>query len=339
MNGTGIRTIGIVSLSSGVLGEPFVSHELALGVRRLEQYGLTVRFAQNARKGMEYLRTHPEARAADLIAMLRDPEIDMILCAIGGDDTYRLLPHLFDHDELKNAVRETVFLGFSDTTINHFMLHQVGLNTFYGQAFLPDVCELGPEMLPYTREYFEQLIETGTIRAIRPSGVWYPERTDFSPAALGTRLPERPNRGFERLQGPPVCIDSMFDCFDPGRYADMPALVERYGLFPPAEQWRDKILLLETSEEKMPPEKYRAALTHLKARGVLAAVRGILVGKPMDEAYDAQYRAVLREIVDDAEKPIVCNVNVGHAAPRCILPFGVEAVVDTDNQIITFGGV
>ena len=27
----------------------------------------------------------------------------MILCAIGGDDTYRLLPYLFDHDKLRKA--------------------------------------------------------------------------------------------------------------------------------------------------------------------------------------------------------------------------------------------
>lgn len=34
--------------------------------------------------------------------------------------------------------------------------------------------------------------------------------------------------------------------------------------------------------------------------------------------------------------PIVCNVNIGHALPRCILPFGVEAMVDTENQVIRF---
>lgn len=34
--------------------------------------------------------------------------------------------------------------------------------------------------------------------------------------------------------------------------------------------------------------------------------------------------------------PIVCNVNIGHALPRCILPFGVEATVDTENQVIRF---
>ena len=123
----------------------------------------------HALKGLEYVKAHPEKRAEDLLEAFRDPEIDMILCAIGGDDTYRLLPYLFDHGELQKAVTDKVFLGFSDTTINHLMLHKVGLPTFYGQAFLSDVCELGPEMLPYTRTYFEELITTGGIRESAPA--------------------------------------------------------------------------------------------------------------------------------------------------------------------------
>ena len=70
----------------------------------------------------------------------------MILCAIGGDDTYRLLPYLFNHNELKDAITDKVFLGFSDTTINHLMLHKVGLRTFYGQAFLSDICDRNQEI-------------------------------------------------------------------------------------------------------------------------------------------------------------------------------------------------
>ena len=155
-----VKNIAIVSLSSGVLGEGFVAHEVEIGLKRLRNYGLNVRFMPHALKGLAYVKEHPEDRAADLLAALRDPEIDMILCALGGDDTYRLLPYLFEHDALRQAAHNKIFLGFSDTTINHLMLHKVGLNTFYGQAFLPDVCELDTEMLPYTRRYFEELIRT-----------------------------------------------------------------------------------------------------------------------------------------------------------------------------------
>ena len=340
-----VRTIGIVSLSRGLLGEPFVAHEERLGLARLEKLGVQVRFLPHARMGLSYLAAHPEARAEDLIQAFEDPEIDMILCAIGGDDTYRLAPYLFDDGRLQKAVRKKIFLGFSDTTLNHFMLHKVGLPTFYGQSFLPDVCELDAQMLPYSRGYFETLVTTGTIRRVRPSDVWYTERTDFGEDQLGVSRKQHPNTGFELLQGAPRfcgqilggCIDSIYDMFSPARYADMPSVCREYGLFPSAEDWRGKILLLESSEEQMEPEKYREALEMLKNAGVFAAVSGVLVGKPMDEKYHAAYKRLLREVIGDPALPIVCNLNIGHALPRCILPFGVDAVVDAEKQEIVFG--
>ena len=339
-----IRNIAIVSLSSGIIGEEFIQFEVEIGLRRLREYGLHAQFMPNARKGLAYLKEHPEQRAEDLLRAFSDPSIDMILCAIGGDDTYRLLPYLFEHDELANAVTDKVFLGFSDTTINHLMLHKVGLRTFYGQAFLPDLCELGPEMHPYTRQYFTELITTGSIREIAPSPVWYEERRSFAPDQIGTRTPSHPNQGFELLQGSPIfsgkilggCIESLFDMFDGTRYGDMPVLCEKYHLFPDAQDWKGRILLLESSEEKPSPEMYRQALKRLKQTGVFASVSGVLAGKPMDETYAEEYKQLLVEVIDNAELPIVFNINIGHAMPRCIMPFGVNAVVDAEKQIIRF---
>ena len=339
-----IKNVAIVSLSSGVIGEDFVSHEVEIGVRRLEEYGLDVKFMPNAKKGMAYLNAHPEARAADLIAAFRDPEVDMILCAIGGEDTYRLLPFLFENGELGEALSEKIFLGFSDTTVNHFMLHKLGLRTFYGQAFLSDVCELSSEMLPYTRRYFEELISTGRIAEITPSDVWYESREDFSPDQIGVAPVSHPDRGFELLQGSPVfsgkilggCVESLFDMFDAERNADEPALCQKYGLFPAPDGWRGRILLLESSEEKMKPETFRSAIARLKEAGVFGAVNGVLFGKPMDEAYQAEYHRILIDVIHDPTLPIVANVNVGHATPRCIIPFGVNATVDANKQKITF---
>ena len=339
-----IKTVGVVSLSAGTLGEDFVRHELELGVRRLEHYGLKVKFLPHALKGIDYLKAHPEARAADLLEAFRDPEIDLILCAIGGDDTYRLLPYLFDEGRLENAACEKPFLGFSDSTVNHFMLHKVGLPTFYGQSFLSDVCEMDKEMLPYTRRYFEELLRTGTIRQVEPSEVWYEGRTDYSPARLGTPLPAHPAEGWKLLQGPPVfsgkilggCLDTIHDFFDGERYADMPALCQKYGLFPGAADWQGRILLLETSEEQMSPEKFSRALGFLKQAGVFKAVSGILFGRPMDNVHREEYHRRLAAAVDDPSLPILADVSVGHALPRCILPFGVNARVDAQAQTITF---
>lgn len=339
-----IKTVGIVSLSSGTIGEEFVKHELDLGIERLKNYGLKVKFMDHALKGIDYLKEHPDKRAEDLLQAFSDPEIDMILCAIGGDDTYRLLPYLFENGELQKAVTKKIFLGFSDSTINHFMLYKTGLNTFYGQSFLSDICELGKEMLPYTKKYFEELITTGRIKEITPSDVWYEGRTNYDKDQVGVELLEKPNRGYELLQGSSVfsgkilggCVDTIFDIFDGERYANSPELCSRYELFPSKKDWEGKILLLETSEEKMTPDKLKQALLKLKETGIFESVNGVLVGNPMDETYYEEYKKVLIETINIPTLPVVYNVNVGHALPRCIIPFGVEATVDVEKQRISF---
>lgn len=341
-----IRNIAIVSLSSGTIGESFVKHELDIGVNRLRDFGLNVTFMPHALKGIDYVKNHPEHRAADLLQALRDPDIDMILCAIGGDDTYRLLPYLFEHNELADAVSNKVFLGFSDTTVNHFMFHKVGMKSFYGQSFLADICELGSDMLPYTKQYFEELIESGTIKEVRPSPIWYEQRESFGPEQIGVPLKAHVNAGFKLLQGAPRfsgeilggCIDSIYDFFSAERYADMPLLCKKYELFPDIGDWRGKILLLESSEEKMLPQKYRKAVAALKETGIFDVLSGVLIGKPMDETYAREYEDILVDVIDRAELPIVCNLNIGHAQPRCIIPLGVPATVNAERQLISFAG-
>lgn len=49
-----------------MLGEEFCSHNIEIGVKRLKEYGLEPVFMPNVLKGIEYLQTHPQARANDL---------------------------------------------------------------------------------------------------------------------------------------------------------------------------------------------------------------------------------------------------------------------------------
>ena len=342
-----IKNVAIVSLSSGLLGENFIKYETEIGFQRLKDLGLNVKCMPNSLKGIKYLEEHPEKRAEDLLSAFRDSEIDMILTAIGGDDTYRLLPYLLEDNVLADAVSDKVFLGFSDTTINHFMLYKVGLKTFYGQSFISDICELSNEMLPYTKKYFEELIRTGHISEVIPSDIWYEERKEYTPDQIGKPRVSHNNQGFELLQGATRfsgkilggCIDSMYDMFNGDRYADMPVLCEKYGLFPDKDAWKGHIILLESSEEMPSPEIYRKTLEYLKNKGVFDSISGVLVGKPMDETYAEEYKRLLVEVIDNPDLPIVFNINIGHATPRCILPFGVEALVDTEKQVIRFTGM
>ncbi len=77
-------------------------------------------------------------------------------------------------------------------------------------------------------------------------------------------------------------------------------------------------------------------LKTLKQTGIFDVVSGILIGKPMDEMYVEDYKQLLVEVIDNPSLPIVTNINVGHATPRAIVPFGVHAYVDATEQVIRF---
>ena len=132
--------IAIVSLSRGLLGMPFCKHELDIAIRRLKELGLEPVIMPNALKDVKYLEEHPEKRASDLKQAFMDDSIKAIITAIGGVDTYKLIPYLMEDEEFKTAVLDhpKIFTGFSDTTNNHLMLNRIGLATFYGPCLLVD---------------------------------------------------------------------------------------------------------------------------------------------------------------------------------------------------------
>ncbi len=358
--------IAVISLSSGILGEPYCAHEKELGIKKLREFGLEPVFTEHALMGTDFIMKHPEARAADLKNAFLDDSVKGIITSIGGIETFRTFPYLIEDEEFINAVQThpKFFLGFSDTTNNHFMFHRLGLQTFYGQAFMCDLADLSGDMLPYSKAQFESCFSPYHGRKITPSDVWYEERTDFSAAAVGTPpVSHKEEHGYELLQGSPVfegellggCIDSMGEMLmtdNMARFGDMlkdelescPELAEdlkhqseitrRYNIFPTAEEWRGKILFAETSEVMPTPELLREYLDVLRAEGVFNNINGIIVGKPMNEKYYEEYKNVWREVVDNDKLPILYNVNFGHAAPRTILPYGAAAHIDAEKQEI-----
>lgn len=83
----------VVSLSWGGLGgAPFLPRYRLAKECLKRDFGIRVRPMPHALKGSAFLAAHPELRARDLMDAFLDPESSAIFCAIGGDDTIRLLP-------------------------------------------------------------------------------------------------------------------------------------------------------------------------------------------------------------------------------------------------------
>lgn len=112
---------------------------------------------------------------------------------------------------------------------------------------------------------YARKLRKGDKVAIVSSDIWYEEREDFSREAMGTeRKSHKEERGFEFLQGSEIfqgellggCLESFYDILTNSRYEDEKEVCERYGLFPDKEEWRGKILFIETCEEKPVPELF-----------------------------------------------------------------------------------
>ena len=337
--------VAIVSLSRGLLGMPSCKHELDLGIKRLKEYGLVPVMMPNALKEMDYLEQHPEARANDLKEAFMDPSIKAIITAIGGIDTYKTIPYLMEDQEFIDAVKNNpkIFTGFSDTTNNHLMLNKLGLSTFYGPCFLVDIAELDQDMLPYTKKYFEKYFSLEESFEIKSSPVWYSDRESYGPEELGKpRESHQEIHGFEVLNGKGVvsgklyggCIESIYDAFTGASFPDEPMVYEKYHLFPTDDEWKEKILFLETSELAVSPNELEKMLLEFKKRKIFKLVKGIIIGKPIDEKYYDEYKTIYKKIFSDIKTPILYNVNFGHSVPRCIIPYDALATVDYDNKKI-----
>ena len=71
--------VAIISLSNGIVGEPYCSHTRETGLARLCRFGLEPVFTENALRGTEYILANPQARAADLKAAFFDDSIKVII--------------------------------------------------------------------------------------------------------------------------------------------------------------------------------------------------------------------------------------------------------------------
>lgn len=328
--------VAIVSLSKGTLGEPWALHKLDIAKDRLEQdFGLEVVVMPNALKGIDYLDNHPESRAQDLMAAFRDTSVKAVFNAIGGDDTIRLLPFI-DFDVIRNNPK--IFTGFSDTTSNHFMMFKAGLVSYYGASIMTNFSEY-VRINDYTLHMIRNtLFEPASVLEIPSAPYWYDDEDEkiwWSEENINTLRPYHQEEiGYEIIQGKGIAEGPLLGgCVD--------VFIQLLGtpIWPSLDEWKGKILFLETSEEDMSCDYLTWILRNLQAQGIFDVIKGILVGKPARrskyEPYNEVYRRVVGKEAGHPELPIMVNVNFGHAEPIGVIPYGVPCRLDADHKTLT----
>lgn len=121
-----------------------------------------------------------------------------VVSAIGGDDSVRTVPYL-DLDLV--ARHPKVFVGFSDTTVQHLANLAAGVVTFYGPSVLVGFAENG-SVHPYTERALRTACFTSAPFAPEPAAEWTEEMLDWTdPSLQECRRRHWPHPGWQWLQG------------------------------------------------------------------------------------------------------------------------------------------
>ena len=324
--------IAIVSLSWGGLGDASLIHKYYIAKERLENdFGLEVMCMPHALKGSEFVAENPRLRAQDLMDAFQDPSVAAVFCAIGGDDTIRTLPYI-NLDTIRNNPK--IFMGYSDTTVNHLMMYKAGLVSFYGPSVM---CEFGEyvKMFDYTKKAVEDvLFGTWDEYELLPSPEWTDDNIPWQESNINIpHSMKKDTHGYEIISGKGIVRGHLL-----GGCIDVFMMMNGTTIWPTLDEWTNAILFFETSEDKPSPDFVVWILRNLAAQGILNVVSGIIVGKPKDETYYEEYKSAIRQVVVEeehlADLPIIYNVNIGHAKPIGILPYGIEAELNCNAKTI-----
>jgi muramoyltetrapeptide carboxypeptidase len=314
--------VGIVSPSSPVAaGTP---RRFERGVAELERRGFRVRVGEHARSKTGWTAGTPADRVADLHAMFSDPDVQAIVCTIGGYNANQLL-ELLDYDLI--AANPKLFVGYSDITALHGAIHaRTGLATILGPALLPQFGEYGG-VDDYTWDAFERV----TMQA-RPAGVfrqpehWYPERLWWDTQDDRPRRPEpappwRTIRG-GRAEGPIVA-------------GNVNTLLLLNGT-----RWSPSLdgalLCLEDDEEYGKPWMVERQLFQLRHLGAFERVAGLAYGRIHPESgFESEewIDEILLRATAGLDLPVAAGLDFSHTDPLLTLPWGVRARLDAGDEV------
>ena len=261
-----------------------------------------------------------QARAAELNALIRHPDVRCIMSTIGGSNSNSILPYI-DYDALRADPK--IIIGYSDVTAILLAIHrQTGLVPFYGPALVASFGEF-PPLVDETYGYFHDILSAPSI----PHR--FPSPTHWTDAFIHWETQDRP----KPLQSNRV--DWLGSGVVQGRLigGNLNTLWGIWGSPYAPEIRAGDVLLIEDSLKSIAVVERLFAFLHLN--GIFDRVSAVLLGK--HELFDdggtgRRPLDVLLEVLNGQDLPIVNGFDCCHTHPMLTVPIGLEVAVDFDEE-------
>jgi muramoyltetrapeptide carboxypeptidase LdcA involved in peptidoglycan recycling len=321
--------VAIVSPSWG--GPSKFSHIYENGIKFLEkEFGLRIKEYPTARMDAKKLTANPKLRAKDINDAFADKEVKAIFATIGGDDSLRILKYL-DLNLIKKNPK--ILMGYSDTATLLTLLNQNGLVTFNGPSIMGGFSQMNN--FPECKEHIKKILfENPEGYLYKPYPFWSNNYLDWSKKENVGKVSDKiKNEGWHWIQGNNIIQGELF-----GGCIEIVDMLKGTEFWPKKSFWKNKILFIETSEDKPTPEQVKYSFTNLGVQGIFNKISAVLVGRARDYTQEdtKKLEDFLVEVISNQfghpEMPIITNMDFGHTDPQFILPLGIKAEINCKNK-------
>ena len=272
--------------------------ELLRGVETLESWGLRVRLGEHVNDRHGYMAGRDIDRAADLNAMVADPEVAAIVCLQGGYGTPRLIPLL---DEAAFRAHPKAVCGYSDLTTLHLAQQRwANVISFYSNG----VTGLGsPEVTDFSKATLKR-----ALFSAEPYGPIGPNPDDpYVRTVVGGRATGRLTGGCAGLLSSAIGTRLQPD-------------------------FRGRIVVLE--EIELEGYWFDGYVTHLRNVGLFDGAAGIVIGdiktKWSGGIAELSAEDIVEEVLAPLGLPLIFGLPIGHGKHHATVPLGALATLDAD---------
>lgn len=304
------------------------------GIINLEEiFGLKIKEYPSAGMSDQELYNNPRARAEDINMAFADPEVKGIITAIGGDDSIRILPFLDKNIIQKNP---KLFMGYSDATVLLVYLNQLGLISFHGPSVMAGFAQT--KNLP---KAFEEHVNSFLFNSFesfeyKPYETYSDGYKDWNDPLISDEIAGlKQNHGWNWINGKGIVVGELF-----GGCIEALEFMKSTQYWPKEDFWNNKVLFLETSEEKPTINQVKYMLRNYGTQGIFQKISALFFGRAnfyTEEEKIELENMILNVVINEfgaKDLPIITNMDFGHTDPQFILPLGVKVEVNTQNKTV-----
>ena len=285
-------TIGVVAPSDPIIGEKV--EEVKKAKEIVEKDGFKVKFSKNLFSNINGYSNTAKEKSEDINEMFGNPEVKMIWCAKGGENSNSTFEYL-DYEKIKNNPK--IICGYSDiTSLTNMITAKTGLVTFSGTNFKT----IATDETNYSYEEVIKRFVDGNTEIGR-------ENEEYKVINEGIAQGELIGGNLSLIRG----------------------IVEgKYKL-----DFTDKILFLEELGYETGPALASNYLYYMKQNRVFEKIKGLWVGNYEHESKISLEKIILDTIGQEYDFPIIKSNNFGHTEIKTVIPIGTKAKIDTNQKI------